>query len=46
MFRLIVATFNQRAIRVYGKAGFKPDKIFMNETNGGEYEYLQMLREA
>jgi ribosomal-protein-alanine N-acetyltransferase len=38
-FRLIVATFNQRAIRAYERVGFKADGVFMNETNGGQYEF-------
>jgi len=45
-FRLSVATFNQRAIRVYEKVGFKPDEVFMHETNGGQYEFLRMARGA
>ena len=42
--RLSVATFNQRAIRVYEKVGFKTDGVFMNETNGGQFEFLRMER--
>jgi ribosomal-protein-alanine N-acetyltransferase len=45
-FRLSVATFNRRAIRVYEKVGFKPDGVLMNETNGGQYEFLRMGRGA
>ena len=45
-FGLNVATFNQRAIRVYEKVGFKPDGVFMHETNGGQYEFLRMVRAA
>jgi hypothetical protein len=39
---LKVATFNQRAIRVYENAGFHPVCVFMHTTNGGEYECLEM----
>ena len=45
-FTLIVATFNQRAIRVYRKVGFKDAGVFMNETNGGQYEFLRMVRKG
>jgi [ribosomal protein S18]-alanine N-acetyltransferase len=41
-FRLKVATFNQRAIRVYEKVGFHPVRVFMHTTNGGEFEFLVM----
>ena len=45
-FELSVATFNQRAINVYRKAGFKDLEIFVQETNGGRYEFLRMARET
>jgi ribosomal-protein-alanine N-acetyltransferase len=45
-FTLSVATFNQRAITVYRRAGFEDVEIFVNETNGGRYEFLRMAREA
>jgi [ribosomal protein S18]-alanine N-acetyltransferase len=44
-FTLSVATFNQRAIKVYRKAGFADVEVYMNETNGGRYEFLRMARE-
>lgn len=43
-FSLLVATLNQRAIRVYERLGFKPDGVFVRETNGGRFEFLRMVR--
>ncbi len=43
-FRLVVATFNQRAIRLYEKAGFERDGTYLNQTNGGQYEFLRMTK--
>lgn len=43
-FCLSVATFNQRAIRLYTRLGFTPDGVFMNQTNGGQYEFLWMVK--
>ena len=40
---LSVATFNQRAIKVYKKLGFEEDETFMQDTNGSRYEFLKMI---
>jgi len=40
--RLSVATFNQRAIKVYQKAGFKAVKTFISSTPSGEREFVYM----
>jgi [ribosomal protein S18]-alanine N-acetyltransferase len=45
-FRLSVATFNERAILVYERAGFRRAKVFTHHTNGGEHPFLLMTREA
>lgn len=44
MWSLSVATFNKRAIRLYEQVGFTALDIFMQRTNGGEYEFLRMIR--
>ncbi|MCA1058965.1 GNAT family N-acetyltransferase [Rossellomorea aquimaris] len=41
-FSLSVATFNQRAIKVYKKSGFTALGTFIQKTNGGSHEFLKM----
>ena len=43
-FTLAVATFNERAIRVYERAGFRRQSVYMRRTNGGEFVFLAMAR--
>lgn len=45
-FRLAVAAFNQRAIRLYEKAGFTRVRAFTQTTNGGHFPFLEMTMEA
>ncbi|WP_404450953.1 GNAT family N-acetyltransferase [Virgibacillus necropolis] len=46
IFTLSVATFNQRAINVYKNAGFVEIEIFMQKTNGGNYEFVKMKKKV
>ena len=45
-FRLGVAAFNERAIKVYERAGFVKTRSFMHETNGGLFSFVEMERAA
>ncbi len=45
-FRLKVATFNQRAIRVYERAGFQRCRNFRHRTNNAEFDFVEMSRPA
>jgi len=41
-FTLSVAAFNVRAIKVYEHAGFEKVNTYIQETNGGKYEFIKM----
>jgi ribosomal-protein-alanine N-acetyltransferase len=45
-FALDVATFNQRAIALYRKLGFEDCGVSLQQSNGGQYEFLHMIRAA
>ena len=45
-FRLSVASFNRRAIRVYERAGFEIVESFGAPRSGGEREWVLMRRQA
>ena len=44
--RLSVASFNQRGIKVYRRSGFRVVRGFVQVTNGGEYDFVEMRHDA
>ncbi len=44
-FGMAVAEFNKRAIKVYKRAGFQITRLFIQQTNGGEFPFVEMKKD-
>ncbi|WP_051314904.1 GNAT family N-acetyltransferase [Alteribacter aurantiacus] len=44
-FRLVVATFNKRAIRLYRSLGFTDERVFYSQLKGKPMAFLCMVKE-
>jgi RimJ/RimL family protein N-acetyltransferase len=45
-FRLYVLSFNERAIRIYKRAGFERAGVYVQHNPSGDREFLEMRRKA
>lgn len=45
-FRATIATWNQRSLRTFEKAGFRIERTFRSEGHRGGSEWVQVVREA
>ena len=43
---LEVAEFNARAVSLYRRVGFSETRRFLQETNGGKFDFIRMVRPA
>ncbi|MEG0240560.1 GNAT family N-acetyltransferase [Anaerorhabdus sp.] len=44
--KMNVASFNKRAINCYQTCGYTIVKEFTQETNGGEYQFIEMVKQV
>ena len=44
VLQLSVASFNQRALALYQKVGYKKVEAYQQATNGGEYPFVKLQK--